>query len=109
MQNDHEPTIGFEVWPVLLTLEGPTALVGVVLTLIYNDPRIDRDHWHCQHDFPSRMDFAASLRHGGKVPRRLGLGAKTAEIATYIQGRAEACGLKCVIFRGMTTPSKTTV
>ena len=109
MEQVYEPTVGFSVWPVLLTLEGPTALVGVVLTLIYNDPRIPRDAWHCQHSYASRAEFAAELRKSGKEPRRLGIGAKTPEMATYIQERATACGLKSVIFRGMTTPSTSTV
>jgi hypothetical protein len=106
MGTPHEPTIGFSLWPVLLTIEGPTNMVGIVLGMIYDDRRIPRDEWHCDHPYASRAEFAAKLRAIGKEPRRLGIGAKNNIVASMIRARVEASGLKCVIFRSATTPSR---
>jgi hypothetical protein len=106
MNKPNEPTIGFSVWPVLLMIEGPTNLIGIVLGMIYSDQhRIPRSDWHCDHPYSSRAEFAAKLRSEGKEPRRLGIGAKNAIVASMIRARAESSGLRCTIFRGETKPS----
>jgi hypothetical protein len=104
MRQAHEPTIGFSVWPVLLTIEGPTNMVGMVLAMMYDDHRIPNGEWHVDHSFKSRAEFAEHLKAGGKEKRRLGVGAKTAIVASMIQARAESFGLRCVIFRSETKP-----
>ncbi len=103
MKERSEPTVGFEVWPVLLTLEGPTSVIGIVLGALYNDKETPRTEWHCDHKFASRAEFARHLIGAGKEIRRLGVGAKSQEIAEKIRAKAEASGVKCVIFRGTTT------
>lgn len=97
-----EPTVGFTVWPVLLTLEGPTSTIGIVLSAIYGDSKVPRSDWHCEHTYTSRAEFAAHLIAGGKAIHRIGVSAKTSEIAKKIQTKAEASGVKCTIFRGET-------
>jgi hypothetical protein len=97
-----EPTVGFTVWPVLLTLEGPTSMIGIALSAIYGDEKIPRTEWHCEHKFASRAEFATHLIGGGKEIRRVGVGTKSSEIAEKIRAKAEASGVKCAIFRGVT-------
>jgi len=104
MENPPEPTVGFAVWPVLLTLEGPTSMIGIVVSALYSDQKIPRTDWHCEHRHASRAEFAAHLIAGGKEIRRLGVGAKDVETAKKIQAKAEAARVKCVIFRGATNP-----
>jgi hypothetical protein len=106
VEKQFEPTVGFTVWPVLLTLEGPTSTIGIALTAIYGDNKIPRTDWHCEHSFASRAEFAAHLIAGGKEARRVGVGAKSSDVAKKIQAKAEASGVKCTIFRGVTDSSK---
>jgi hypothetical protein len=102
-----EPTVGFNVWPVLLTLEGPTSMIGIVLSAVYGDKKIPHADWHCEHKFASRAEFATHLIGGGREVRRLGVGAMTPGVAEQIRAKAEASGVKCAIFHGMSdSPQK---
>lgn len=106
MEKISEPTVGFTVWPVLLTLEGPTSMIGIALSAIYGDQKIPRTDWHCEHKYSSRAEFAAHLIAGGKEVSRVGVGAKTPDIAKMIQAKAQASGVRCAIFRGVSEPTK---
>jgi hypothetical protein len=106
MEKKSEPTVGFSVWPVLLTLEGPTSMIGIALSAVYGDKNIPRTEWHCEHKFASRAEFAAHLIGGGREARRVGVGTMSLEVAEKIRAKAEASGVKCAIFRGVTDSSQ---
>jgi hypothetical protein len=101
VEKQFEPTVGFTVWPVLLTLEGPTSMIGLALSAIYGDSKIPRTEWNCEHTYGSRAEFAAHLIAGGKEVRRVGVSAKTSDTAQKIQAKAEGSGVKCTIFRSV--------
>jgi hypothetical protein len=105
MEPPHDPTIGFTVWPVMMIVEGPSSLLGIGISMIYNDHRIPRDNWHINHNERSRAHFAETLRKGGNAHKRVGIGIKDKITASMIEARMQAFRLKCTIFRGETKPS----
>jgi hypothetical protein len=99
-----ERTVSFEAWPILLLLEGPSASIGTLISMMYADVHVPRDSWTLEHTERSRHAYAEKLRRAGSIARRQGLGVRAEATAKIFEARAKALGLACTRFSGMTSP-----
>lgn len=90
-----ERTIAFDLWPIMLVVEGPTAAIGTYIERLYEDPQIPREAWNVAHTERSRKLYAQRLQAAGSEKRRQGMGVRSEEIATTAMERARSAGLTC--------------
>ena len=90
-----ERTIAFDLWPIMLVVEGSTAAIGTYIEKIYDDPEIPREGWNVAHTERSRKLHAERLKGAGDEWRRQGMGVRTEEIAATLIDRARRAGLTC--------------
>jgi hypothetical protein len=98
----NENTIAFDLWPNMIVVEGPAQSIGMLIGMLYDDARVQRDMWAVSHNEASRKDYAAKLKHGGAAPKRQGIGARDKATADFIQARAKALGLSSFLFSKQT-------
>jgi hypothetical protein len=90
-----ERTIAFDLWPIMLVVEGPTNAIGAYIEGLYEDPQIPRAAWNVAHTEHSRKLYAEGLRSGGDEKKRQGMGVRTEAVALAVMERARQAGLSC--------------
>ena len=98
-RGESEPTISFHVSPYLLTLEGASVTLALLLEMLYKDTALDRGSWGVSHNAANRQSFASELRAAGTTRRRLGISATTRAAVEVIQRRALGLKVTCQVLR----------
>lgn len=93
MAGRDEPTMAFSIWPNLLMVEGPAQIIGLLLTMLYDDPKIPRDGWVVDHGGTSRREYAATLKRAGTEVRRQGIAIKDQQTVELLLRRVQSLGL----------------
>ncbi|MBV8490610.1 MAG: hypothetical protein JO199_08775 [Candidatus Eremiobacteraeota bacterium] len=87
--------MAFDLWPIMLVVEGPAEAIGAYLERLYDDGHVPRESWNVAHTHRSRQQYAQTLKSGGSEKQRLGVGVRTEDAALAIIERALAAGLGC--------------
>jgi hypothetical protein len=102
MPTKDEKTLTFDVWPNLLIIEGPTRVIGMLISILYEDKSMPRDGWTVTHNEHSRKTYADVLKRGGEAKKRQGMGVRDAAFVEIVEHRAKALGLSCFRFKSKT-------
>lgn len=88
MVPDNEPTMAFGVSKYLVSVEGPSSTLGLLISMLYDEPGLPRTHWSVSHTAANRPAFVKQLRLAGTKPRRIGMAVHTQEAVDRITRHA---------------------
>lgn len=88
MAHDNEPTVSFGVSKYLMSIEGPSATLGALISMLYQDPDLSRKDWSVSHTAANRPSFVKDLRAAGDKRRRIGVAVHTQEAVVRISTHA---------------------
>ena len=88
MARDNNPTVAFGVSKYLMSIEGPSVTLGVLISMLYQDPGLPRRDWSVSHTAANRPSFVKELRAAGERRRRIGVAVHTQEAVVRISTHA---------------------
>ena len=92
------PTMEFEIWPIMVLIEGPAQFIGQLLLETYDNTKVDRGRWTVDHTMKSRRDYALHLQRGGMERRRQGIALRDELMLRLVQLNCVRLKLDCHIF-----------
>jgi hypothetical protein len=92
------PTMEFEVWPIMVLLEGPAQLIGQLLVELYDNSKIDRTRWTVDHKMNSRRSYGLHLQKSGMTRRRQGIGLRDELLLRVVQLHCVRLQIACHVF-----------
>jgi hypothetical protein len=99
-----EPTVKFGVSKFLMSVDGPSATLGLLISLLYGDKTLPKTEWSVSHTAANRPAFIKQLRDAGTQHRRLGFAVHTQRAVDEITKHAK--GLRLNVHTLMTHKDK---
>lgn len=79
-----EPTVAFGVSKFLMSIEGPSNTLGLLVSRLYGDGELSRKEWSVSHTAANRPEFVKQLLAAGQQRRRIGIAVHTQQAVVRI-------------------------
>jgi hypothetical protein len=89
-----EWTTAFGLSKYLMSVEGPSSKLGLLITILYEDRLLPHNDWSVSHTAANRPEFVKQLRAAGTEFRRIGLAVHSQKAVEAIRNAAERLALK---------------
>lgn len=84
-----EPTVAFGVSKFLMSIEGPSNTLGLLVSRLYGDGELSRKEWSVSHTAANRPEFVKQLLAAGQQRRRIGIAVHTQQAVVRISMHSE--------------------
>ncbi|HET7813947.1 MAG TPA: hypothetical protein VFL13_06200 [Candidatus Baltobacteraceae bacterium] len=74
---DHDTTTAFGLSTFLMTVDGPSSTLGLLVDMLSADKTLSRSDWTVSHTVASRDAFVKQLRAAGSAQRRIAFAVHT--------------------------------